>query len=219
MYDIFFISYNEPKADAHFSKLRENVASARRVHGIKGIHAAHRHCAELSRTRHFYVIDADNEILDYDFSYKVPSYDADYVHLWWARNPLNGLVYGWGGIKLFPKKAVLTMPQNSLDMTTSFPLKIVPVERSITHFNYSPFETWRSAFRECVKLTLSDDPQAKEWLETWTTTAYGYLAEYCLHGAQAGKQYALDHAQDRDAILKINDYEWLRSHFEETYTG
>lgn len=214
MYDVFFVSYDEPMADAHWGILKSNVAAARRVHGVAGIHAAHRHCANISRTSHFFVIDADNEVLDYDFTYKVPSYDAQYVHLWQAKNPLNGLVYGWGGVKLFPKRLVKQMSESTLDMTTSFELKIMPEVKSVTHFNYAPFETWRSAFREAVKLTLArDNDEAKERLEVWKTRAAGPFAEHCLRGAQEGAAYAESFHADPEAIRKINDYGWLHERF------
>lgn len=214
MYDVFFLSYDEPMADRHWSALKDNVASARRVEGITGIHHAHKRCATLSRTTHFYVVDADNELLDYDFTYKIPAYDRDYVHLWQARNPLNGLTYGWGGVKLFPKKAVLGMPETSLDMTTSFALKIVPSVKSVTHFNYAPFETWRSAFREAAKLSLSDDKDAQDRLATWKVAATGPFGEVCARGAAEGAAYALSHRDDQEAMRAINDYGWLRNRFE-----
>ena len=135
MYDVFFLNYQEPMADTHWRALSRLLPSARRVSGVAGIHAAHRRCAELSTTRMFYVVDADNEVIDFDFRFKPPPYDQGYVHLWFARNPVNELVYGWGGIKLFPKSLVLGLEGTPLDMTTSFPLKIVPEVASITHFN------------------------------------------------------------------------------------
>jgi hypothetical protein len=217
MYDIFFLSFDEPMADRHWAATKEKVPSARRVTGVEGIHAAHQHCAKLSRTNHFFVIDADNEILDTDFTYRVPSYDSQYVHLWYARNPLNGLTYGWGGVKLFPKKVVLNMAHDSLDMTTSFSLKIMPEVKSITHFNYAPLETWRAAFREGVKLGLSSEPEARERLTVWQSRAYGPHATESMRGAIDGASYADAHRDDPQAIRKINDYGWLKSRFESTH--
>jgi len=68
------------------------------------LHAAHQECAKRSFTSHFFVVDADNIITDPNvFAYKIPWYDTQYVHLWYALNPVNDLEYGWGGLKLFPK--------------------------------------------------------------------------------------------------------------------
>ena len=41
MYDIVFISYQEPNADENYDKLKERFPLAKRVHGVKGIHQAH----------------------------------------------------------------------------------------------------------------------------------------------------------------------------------
>lgn len=216
MYDVFFLSFDEPMADLHWKVLQDRVASARRVHAVPGIHAAHMRCADLSQTNHFFVVDADNEVLDFDFSYKVPSYDAGYVHLWQARNPLNGLEYGWGGIKLFPKRVLKKMTGKPLDMTTSFDLKMMDGVRSITHFNYAPFETWRSAFRECVKLTLGGTQEALERREVWLTQAEGPFAHNCLAGAHAGRVYAEVNRNRPERLFLINDYAFLREEFEAT---
>ncbi len=214
MYDAFFISFDEPYADNAFAILQHNHPIVRRVHGIAGIQNAHRECARQSRTEHFFVIDADNRIHDPSvFDFLVSSYDRGYVHLWYARNPVNGLAYGWGGLKLFPRK-VFTDDAMPLDMTTSFPLKIIPEIISTSEFNVSPLDTWRSAFRETVKLTVGEqNRETRERLYGWCEVARGPFAEYCLKGARAGVAYAEGHRDDRDALLRINDYEWLRERF------
>lgn len=215
MYDVFFLSYDEPHADAQWAALEAVHAPARRVEGVRGIQAAHARCARLSRTPHFFVVDADNEITRPEvFRFSIPEWDRSYVHLWYAENPVNGLVYGWGGIKLFPRSAFHETPDR-IDMTTSFPLKIVPEIASITRFNVSPFETWRSAFRECVKLALNPSEEAHERLRVWCSTARGDHAEECLTGALMGAQYAKEKEGDIAALLRINDYAWLAERFRD----
>ena len=41
MYDICFISYNEPDAEERYEKLSKRFPRIKRVHGVKGIHQAH----------------------------------------------------------------------------------------------------------------------------------------------------------------------------------
>lgn len=214
-YDLFLLSHGEPMADLHWRALVQRAPHARRVDGINGILAAHQHCATLARTSHFFVVDADNEITDIDFSIKLPDYDKRYVHVWRARNPLNGLVYGWGGIKLFPRKLLLQQQVMPLDMTGSFPLKLVPIVGSITHFNTSPFATWRSAFRECVKLVRSPTDESRERLAVWCDVARGPYAEWCLLGARDGREYGITHHDQPDMLSKINDWLWLEQRFKD----
>lgn len=215
-YDLFFLSHGEPMADLHWNVLSRGHPYARRIDGIDGIRAAHRACARAARTSNFFVVDADNEILDIDFAIRLPDYDKQYVHVWRARNPVNDLVYGWGGVKLFPKKLLLDEAEMPLDMTTSFALKIMDQVGSITHFNTSAYSTWRSAFRECVKLACGDTEDSRARLETWCTVAHGVFADDCLRGARAGRAYGLAHRDDRPALLRINDWAWLRQQFEGT---
>ena len=50
MYDIVFISYNEPLADHNYKMLCERFPIAQRIHGVKGIHQAHIEAAKLALT-------------------------------------------------------------------------------------------------------------------------------------------------------------------------
>ncbi|NCV63146.1 MAG: hypothetical protein EBW49_04310 [Betaproteobacteria bacterium] len=119
-YDIVFISYNEPNADANFKALRKRFPRAKRVHGVKGIHQAHIEAAKLVDTVMFWVVDGDAEITkDFYFDHQVSSYEKDIVHVWRSKNPINDLVYGYGGVKLLPTKLTLNMDVTKPDMTTS----------------------------------------------------------------------------------------------------
>jgi hypothetical protein len=219
-YDIFFLSYNETNADTNWSHLQHISPTARRVDGIVGLHAAHQECAKRSFTSHFFVVDADNIITDPNvFAYKIPSYDTQYVHLWYALNPVNDLEYGWGGLKLFPKSVFSTMNTQSLDMTTSFDLKIIPTVASTTAFNSTPYDTWRSAFREAVKLTTGiinqpNYPDNQIRLDAWKTASPSAMnAKWSIRGAYDGEAYA--HATND--LPAINNWSWLKHEFNLRY--
>lgn len=214
MYDVFFLSFDETNADDHWAILSDAIPYARRVSGVVGIQNAHARCAAKASTSHFFVVDADSEIVDFSpFQCHLDLWDQGYVHLWFARNALNDLEYGWGGLKLFPKAMFANLGDMRLDMTTSFPLKIIPEVVSISHFNVSPFETWRAAFREAVKLSLTQTEEAQAWLETWCETANGPYAEECLRGAREGRDYAVSRREYPEELLRINDYVWLKTRF------
>jgi hypothetical protein len=85
-----------------------------------------------------------------------------------------------------------------------------------TRFDTDPFSTWKSAFRECVKLsskliTNQDDKETEERLRTWTTVG----CEYSIAGALAGASYGNANKNNIVALNKINDYDWLSSKFTE----
>jgi hypothetical protein len=138
MYDIIFISYNEPNADENFAKLKSRFPYAQRINGVKGIHQAHIAAAKKSFTKMFWVVDGDAEIVDaFNFDYVVSKYDLECVHVWRSKNPVNGLEYGYGGVKLLPKKLTMNMDLSKPDMTTSISKKFKAMNKvsNINSFN------------------------------------------------------------------------------------
>jgi len=224
MYDIVFISYQEPSADANYAALKTRFPMTKRVHGVKGIHQAHIAAAKKCFTKMFWIVDGDAVIMDdFNFDYKVPSHQQDHVHVWRSKNPVNDLVYGYGGIKLFPRRMTINMDTSKPDMTTSITDKFKPMPQlaNITAFNTDPFETWKSAFRECTKLASKiidrqKNEETENRLHIWQTVGkdrpYG---EFALRGAQAGSAYGKASQGDIEALKKINDFEWLMERFNE----
>ena len=222
-YDIVFISYNEPNADANYAALQQRFPRAKRIHGVKGIHQAHIAAAELCDTDMFWIVDGDAQIADgFNFDFQSPKWQRDNVYVWRSINPINDLVYGYGGIKLFPRKETLNMDTSKPDMTTSISSKFnaMPQISNITAFNTDPFNTWKSAFRECAKLSSKVIDRQKEdetnaRLETWTTVGHDRnFGEYAIRGARAGMEFGLSR---RDNLGLINDFDWLEEKFNEQY--
>lgn len=221
MYDIVFISYNEPNADENWQRLQARFPLAKRIHGVKGIHQAHIAAAKKCYTNMFWVVDGDAVILDsFDFSYKTRLLDTVYV--WRSRNPINDLEYGNGGVKLLPRHMTINMDTTKPDMTTSISTKFKAVLEvsNITAFNSDPFNTWKSAFRECVKLSsriidrqVTDETSKR--LDAWCSLgADKPHGEYAIKGAIAGSKYGIQHKHNISALKKINDFDWLASEFK-----
>lgn len=218
MYDIVFISYGEANADSNWDKLKQQYPMAKRVKDVKGIHQAHVAGAKKCFTKMFWVVDGDAQIVDdFKFDHEVSSYDLDCVHVWRARNPVNGLEYGYGGVKLLPRMLTLKMDTTTNDMTTSISnkFKAMPTVSNITAFNTDPLSTWRGAFRECAKLASKTiqgqlEEETNDRLKTWTTHADGTYSGYALRGANAGMQFGLCVGAD---LGLINNFEWLGEQF------
>ena len=222
-YDVVFISYQEPDADNNYANLLKKVPNAKRIHGVKGIHQAHIQAAMLCNTPMFWIVDGDAKIVDdFNFDYQVPAWQYNHVHVWRSKNPVNGLVYGYGGIKLFPRQETIDMDTSKPDMTTSISDKFVAVKTvsNITGFNTGEFETWKSAFRECCKLSSKvidrqKDVETNKRLKIWTSIGRDKpFGEYALRGAKAGMLYGTTHKGDVAALKKINDFEWLEEQFD-----
>ena len=218
MYDIVFISYNEPNAEENWQELKARFPRAKRVDGVKGIHQAHIAAAKKCFTKMFWVVDADAKVLEtFDFSHRVDEYDLETVHVWRSKNPVNNLVYGYGGVKLLPRRLTINMDLSKPDMTTSISkfFKPMPEISNITAFNTGEFETWKSAFRECAKLSSKtidrqNEEETNERLKVWTTVANGRFSEHALRGARAGMEFGLSSSNN---LQLINDFAWLKEQF------
>ena len=219
MYDIVFISYQEPSADANYAALKARFPMTKRVHGIKGIHQAHIKAAKKCFTKMCWIVDADAIILNnFNFDYIVPEHQLDHVHVWRSQNPINDLVYGYGGVKLFPRNLTINMDLTKPDMTTSISPHFIAVDEvaNITAFNTDPFNTWKSAFRECAKLSSKvisrqNNEETEQRLDAWCTKGierqYG---DYAIAGANAGREFGISNRSD---ISLINNFEWLHEQF------
>jgi hypothetical protein len=222
-YDIVFISYQEPTADEYYKYLTDRFPRAKRIHGVKGIHQAHIAAAKLCKTDMFWIVDGDALVdSNFKFDYQVAQWDRETVHVWRSINPINDLVYGYGGIKLFPTQLTINMDTSRPDMTTSVSSKFKAVQEisNVTGFNTDPFNTWKSAFRECVKLSSKvidrqKNNETEERLRIWQTVGKSRpFGEYAILGATAGAVYGEQNKNNIDALKKINDFEWLKEQFD-----
>jgi hypothetical protein len=220
-FDVVFLSNNEPYADAHYAELLKIVPNAKRVNGVKGIAAAHIRAAEVAETNMVFIVDADCRVLDSRVFLHHPLWaDRNNVHVWKSRNPVNGLEYGYGAIKLFNRHQLLGATTWTVDFSTTFNNKFKVINKLVceTAFNYNEETTWRSAFRECAKLAAKIIPNQIDTdtikrLEVWTTQGadkpYG---EWAIKGAQAGRDWALTNPEQ---LHLLNDYDWLADKFKE----
>lgn len=219
MYDVVFISYKEPNAEENWNNLKAKCSSAKRIHGVTGIHRAHITAAKIASTDMFFVVDGDAQIVDdFSFDYLVDPAMLNAVHVWRSINPINGLVYGYGGIKLLPRELSLKMDVNKPDMTTSISNHFKPVMTvsNVTAFNTDPFNAWKSGFRECAKLSSKiidrqKDDETNKRLDIWCSVGGNKLfGNYAIKGALAGREYG---EKFKDKIKQINDFNWLYETF------
>jgi hypothetical protein len=222
--DVVFISYNEPNAEVNWQKVLTKVPTAKRVNGVKGIVAAHKQAASIVTTDMFYVVDGDADLADYwDFKFQPNLFDRDCVHVWRSINPVNDLKYGYGGVKLFPTKLVISADPNNTDMTTSLSdkFKLMPKISNVTSFNSDEFSTWRSAFRECAKLSgkvlkRQQIRETEKRLDIWCTLGQDKpFGKYAIAGAIAGRKFGEENQGNDNLLQKVNDYDWLKSKFNE----
>ena len=164
--DIVYLSYDEPNSESNWDHLQNMCPRAQRIHGVKGSDAAHKACAEITSGTHMITVDGDNrirpEFLDqswhFDSEWEVESSVLSFSSL----NIINGLTYGNGGIKIWPRAVVETMQTHeavtagsaAVDFCWHLDYVLMPGVWSTSVINHTPYQAWRAGFREGVKMAL-----------------------------------------------------------------
>jgi hypothetical protein len=164
--DCVYLSYDEPAKEEFWVKIRNMVPWATRVDGVRGSDAAHKAAAAASTTERFILIDGDN-LPDPEFFNQTllfPTEEHEHaVFRWRARNHINGLMYGNGGLSSWTRTYVQNMhTHENTDGRTETQVEFCfdPLYwamhdcYSTTHPNGSAFQAWRAGFREGVKMCL-----------------------------------------------------------------
>jgi hypothetical protein len=163
--DCIYLTYDEPQKEEFWIKIQNMVPWAKRVDGVKGSDAAHKAAADASDTDWFVLIDGDN-LPDPEFfnlQLTITERMASHAFRWRARNVINGLMYGNGGMSCWSKDFVYNMRthensdgQDENNVEFCFDPKYWSMNDcySVTYPNATPFQAWRAGFREGVKMCL-----------------------------------------------------------------
>ena len=165
--DCIYLTYDEPEREEFWVKIRNMIPWARRVDGVKGSDAAHKAAAAASTTERFVLIDGDNLPQEKFFNLTLELPDTQWesaVFRWRARNHVNGLMYGNGGLSSWTRTFVNEMKTHEATdgrVATQVEFCFDPLYwamhdcYSTTYPNGSAFHAWRAGFREGVKMCLN----------------------------------------------------------------
>jgi hypothetical protein len=219
--DIVFISNGEPDEELMFHHTEYMTNSdVKWIRGVNGRVAAYQAAARVSSTPWFFAVFAKLQVVGGSFPWH--SWQPDYWqepkhYIFNARNPVNGLVYGHQGMIGYNCNLVLANNNPGIDFTLSQPHESVPLLSGTAQFNQDPWTTWRTAFREVVKLkhfmAVSPTIETEHRLDTWLTVASGDYAEWCLRGARDAVDYYDQVAGDYDQLMLSFEWAWLRERF------
>jgi len=114
----------------------------------------------------------------------------------------------------YNKKLVLANDgTKGLDFTLDDNHEVVPLKSGVATYNSDEFTTWRTAFREVIKLMNDDSNMSKLRLEKWLTVGEGEYGEYSVEGAKDAKEYYEEVDGDWHNIRQSYEWEWLREKF------
>tara|TARA_E500000318_G_scaffold51388_1_gene48089 strand:- start:3423 stop:4319 length:897 start_codon:yes stop_codon:yes gene_type:complete len=207
--DFVYISFKEPNKEQNWADLKNKVPWAKRVDGVVGFDNAHKAAADIAETDFFISVDGDN-IIDEKFLLETLDWsktDKKAVHRWRAKNNINGLVYGNGGLVGWHKETCINMrthenadiEENQLDFCWGVPHENLHNCYSTTVINASEQQAFVAGYREGVKMSTHKGrpiPAAdfqRIWpinlriLSTWCTIGADVeLGKYAMLGARMG---------------------------------
>jgi hypothetical protein len=244
-HDVVYLSYDEPNAERNYADLLKKIPWAKRVHGVDGSDSAHKACAKLATTERVTIIDGDNivdaNILSQEIEFQDHADLSKCVLSWGAKNIINGLIYGNGGIKCWPTQLILDMrthenadPANEkTQVDFCWDINYIQMSKCMSdvHNNASPQQAWRAGFREGVKMSLLEgskiDPNKLfdtqihwknyhrlcTWLNVGADVENGHWAIY---GARQGCH--MTNLTDWD-FTEVRDFKWLNNFWETKASG
>jgi len=235
--DCIVLTYDEPKKEEFWVKIKNMVPWAVRVDGVKGSDAAHKAAADASDTDRFVLIDGDN-LPDPDFfnlQLEIETEEQENaVYRWRARNHINGLMYGNGGISCWTKDFAYNMnTHENSDGSDETVVEFCFDPRywamhdcySVTYPNGSDFHAWRAGFREGVKMCLDAGycPSVSEFkdrvhhrnldhLSIWQTVGTDVEhGEWAIAGARQGTFLTMLDGWD---YRNVQDFSYLSEYWE-----
>lgn len=164
--DCIYLSYDEPQREEFWVRIQNMIPWARRVDGVRGSDSAHKAAAEASTTERFILIDGDNMPSEKFFNLTLEFADPVWqgaVYRWRARNHVNGLMYGNGGLSSWTREFVRNMrthentdgrEESQIEFCFEPNYWAMHDCYSTTYPNASAFQAWRAGFREGVKMCL-----------------------------------------------------------------
>lgn len=214
--DIIYLSNGEPDEERWYewTKYAVHTRPVKWIRNVKGRVAAYQAAAERSTTPWFFMVFAKLAVDRwFDWNWQPDYFQQPKHYIFNSRNPVNGLEYGHQGMIAYNKKLVLANNNPGIDFTLSQPHESVPILSGTTHFNNSPWQAWRTAFREVVKLKhyMTVDPtlETEHRLNVWCTVGEGENADWCLQGATDAIEYYNSVNGDLSALMLTFDWAWL----------
>jgi hypothetical protein len=215
--DIVFISNGESNAFDHWIQLINHTGNRPnrvvQVSGVNGRVAAYHAAAQASTTPWFFAVFAKLEVdAKFDWSWQPDRMQQPKHYIFYAANPVNGLVYGHQAMIAYNRELVLANSGHGLDFTLDSAHEVVPIVSGVARYADTPWMAWRTAFREVLKLCSNTDVESEYRLGKWLENGWGLNGNWSVLGAQDAVEYYEAVAGDFEALRKSYDWSWLASY-------
>jgi hypothetical protein len=216
--DIVFFSNGESCAEDNYKHLLEitknlpnKVHRIDKVNGrIKSQHAA----ANISTTEWYFLVNAKLRVRDdFDFSWQPDRMKSSRHYIFTCTNSVNGLEYGHQAIVVNNRKLTLNTEVKGLDFTMDSLTEVVEINSGISTYNSSEYDTWRTAFREMIKLCCNTDQDSVDRGSAWINKGNGLFGEYSKMGARDAVDYYQYVGGDKEKLMLTYDWDWLNLYY------
>ena len=209
IFDTIVLGYKEPNIQENYNDIKKIIPDAKLVSGIDGNVNAYKQCAVQSSTDYFWCVFAKSNLHpSFTFDFHPDCLERPHHYIFKCYNPLIDYAYGHMGIILYHKQTVIDAKEWGPDFTCSFPVKLVDQVSNIANYFHTPFLTYRTAFRECVKLASNciegsdhntNNIILNKWLDSkniWTTR---------------GAKDAIEHVDKNKDLMQVFDWKFIES--------
>jgi hypothetical protein len=122
----------------------------------------------------------------------------------------------------YNKKITLGNSGTGLDFTLDNEHEVVEVNSGVAMYNTDKWSTWRTSFREALKLKATvvnnpDDTISIERLLAWSTKGEGNFGEHSINGALDAIEYYDSVNGDINKLRLSYDWPWLKEFFNNKY--
>jgi hypothetical protein len=168
--DVLFLHSHETGWEQRLEQARRVFGDVKAVVGVNNILDSFNVCFSIAQTELFVMIDGDTYVFDHA---KEIIEAVDRPTIFKASNDY-GIAYGHGGIKVIRSDVDLSKVfHNGYFLDVSVHLDMETSNEVLSHhdFRFSPFNTWKSLFRELLKLHLQElthwysRDMLRDWLE------------------------------------------------------
>jgi hypothetical protein len=170
----------------------------------------------MSKTPWFFAVFAKLQINQhFDWSWQPDRMQQAKHYIFHAGNPVNGLVYGHQAMIAYNRRLVLENTGHGLDFTLDQAHEVVPILSGTAMYAETPWMTWRTAFREALKLRASlPDVENEYRLKVWLKQDSGTIANahWSHKGAQDAVEYYEEVKGDPNELRKSYEWAWLASY-------